>query len=213
MKPLTQKQIKAAWIVALILVLVHFAPGFIHAATEAFSARFHSASTVPVKPSASRTFTPLPPNIASLATPPPPSALLPRFYGNWEGSQFRPTLDQCKIHLQILPSVESPGQVSAYETRVCFDSAYIVGGSKLPQGGLQQLMVNASPISTVMTGQPNQSGSQIDFHVDKIVGSTPSQCPLVSYSTSIFGDQSIVAQWKAGTCANGDGQIVLARTR
>jgi len=141
------------------------------------------------------------------------SAQLGRFYGNFEGAQFRPTLDQCKVHLQILPSAEFPGQVSAYETRTCFDSAYLVGGSKLPEGGLQKLMVNASPISTVMTGQPSHNGTQIDFHVDTIVGSTPSQCPIQSYSTTLFGDQSIVAQWKGGTCPNGDGQIVLTRTR
>ena len=113
MKPLTEKQIKAAWIIALVLVVIHFAPTVIHAAMQAFTANKHAAP-LPQKPS---------PMIPAVAPAPAtnPLALSPeiqaKFLGNWEGSQFMPNNDQCKVHLELRLSPDAPGHVAGYETR------------------------------------------------------------------------------------------------
>jgi hypothetical protein len=201
MKPLTEKQIKAAWIVAAILIAVHFGPTVIGSVARQF------APAVPSKPSAA---IPYPPPPVKPALPPGLSPQMQAAYlGIWQGAETLPNNDQCRVRLEIRLSPDQPGQVSGYETRNCFALSQLTTG-KLPQGGLAQMFKDVNPVSTVLIGSAIQD--DLTFRVDKTIGTAPDICPMSSYAVSRFGDQSIVAQWK-GSCATGEGQMVLTRYR
>jgi hypothetical protein len=163
MKPLTQKQIKTVWIVAAVLVIIHFTPRFIQTVRQQFS-----HAPVPARP--------------AMAIPPPRPVPVPvnaqglspevqtHFLGAWEGSQYTANNDQCKVHLELRPSPDQPGSISGYETRSCFNIPQFMSG-KAPQGGLAAAMKEYSPVATVLTGK--FADGEITFNVEKTIGSSP----------------------------------------
>ena len=201
MKPLTEKQKKTAWIVAGVLLFIHFLPGMVRTIAQAVASRQHRVQpATPPKVS-------LPAPVAvRQAAPAPPTAALTKFAGVFEGAQFLPNNDQCRVHLEIRPSPDRPGFISGYETRSCFNVSQFVAG-KSQARTLADAMREASPVSTVMTGSPDNG--DISFQVDNVIGTSPFVCPMVSYRTSAFGAKSIVAQWRAVDCP--EGSIVLTR--
>jgi len=207
MKQLTDKQKKAGIIIVLILALVHFLPGIIHGALQAFSPR--QQSVAPAKPGVTP-FTPIPPvsQVSDALHPPalPPEAQA-RFLGIWEGQSYAADNTTCRVHLEIRLSPDKPGYVSGYESRACFNIPQFANSA--PKGGLQQALREYTPVATVMTG--SLAEGDLAFRVDKTIGTSPFQCPLTSYAVSPFGLQGIVAQWR--TSCSLDGQMVLGRVR
>ena len=204
MKPLTDKQKKAAWIVAGILILIHFLPGIIRPVVQTVALRQHTEMAAPMKAAAPAVPKQAPP--ARPTTPALPPEIQAKFAGVFEGAQFLPNNDQCRVHLEIRPSPDRPGFVSGYETRSCFNVSQFVAGKSAART-LADAMREASPVSTVMTGSPDDGN--ISFQVDNVIGTSPFVCPMVSYRTSVFGAKSIVAQWRAVDCP--EGSIVLTR--
>jgi hypothetical protein len=205
MQPLTDKQKKAAWIIAGILVLIHFLPGMVHSIKQTVAMRQHAAAVttspyvaapMPVRPAV-----PDPAMTAALSP-----EIQAKFTGVFEGGLFLPNNDQCRVHLEIRPSPDKPGFISGYETRSCFNVSQFVAGTPQTRN-IAEAMKDASPVSTVMTGSPDEG--DISFQVDKTIGSSPFVCPMVNYRTSVFGAKSIVAQWRAVDCPAGS--VVLTR--
>jgi hypothetical protein len=206
MKPLTDKQKKAAWIVAFVLVFIHFLPDMIHAAQRSFSSHRQSAPAAPRVPVA----VPIPQvsQVSDAVQPPAlPLDAQARFLGIWEGQSYAANNTTCKLHLELRLSPDKPGYVSGYESRACFNIPQFVNSA--PKGGFQQALRDYTPVATVMLG--SYAEGDLTFRVDNTIGTSPFQCPLTSYAVSPFGQQAIVAQWR--TNCSTDAQLVLARVR
>jgi hypothetical protein len=206
-KKLTPKHIKAAWIVAGVLLLLHFAPAVLHAVFAPFTERPQVA--VLVKPSPGR---PLPPSLPAASAPVTASLSRDVFTGVWQASQFMPNGDHCNIRLEIRPDNSNPvtgyDNVFGFDTRTCL-SADLMKQANLPPAAMDRFRKETSPVSTAMKGTATEGS--IVFDIDKTLGSAPTQCPMTAYTVSLFGSDAIAAQWKQGACPGG--QAVLARVR
>ncbi len=205
---LSPKQIRAAWIIAAVLVILHFTPRVMHSFLVAAAAR--KQASLPKKPS------PAVPYQIPAPTPPVPSPLVaglsPQaqavFIGIFQATQFMPNGDRCNVRLEIRPDLIIPNKLSAYDTRTCISSNLMNQGTKAA-GAIDEFRKDTSPVSTVMSG--SLMASALVFHVDQTIGSAPDQCPMTSYTVSQFGVGAVAAKWEEGACPSG--QMVLVRAR
>jgi hypothetical protein len=200
MKPLTPQQKKAGWIIAGILVSVHFAPGIINSVRQEFH---HAKAPAIVKPDA-RIFAPAP-SPAPVPAPVNPQLQYVRFVGIWMGSELTPDQYMCNIKLEVRPSDEDISKVTGFETRSCIPSLLLHAKPK----SVEEVLKAASPLSATMTGSLNDG--DLTFRVDKTMGTPLGGCSLSSYSVSPFGEGQVMAQWQEGSCKSG--QMLLHKTR
>jgi hypothetical protein len=206
MKPLSPKQVKAAWIIAAILVLIHFAPSILGSIRQPFS----HANAAPAQPAPYRAA----PAPSVMPTAPPASvALLPdarsaKFLGIWTGSGLMSNQDTCQVRLELRMSEDTPGSITGYETRACMPTLVLMG-RKYDRNTIPSIVEHASPVSAVLTG--TLINGDIAFRVDKTVGTLPDHCPLSSYAVSPFGQGQVIAQWQEGSCTTG--QMLLTKTK
>jgi hypothetical protein len=201
MKPLTPQQKKAGWIIAGILVLVHFAPGTINRVRLEFR---RSKAPVIVRP-----VQPLPtpvPSPAPVVVTVNPQLQYAKFLGIWMGSELTPDQYMCNIKLEVRPSDDDMSKVTGFETRSCIPSLLMARPKK---DSIPEILKAASPLSAMMTG--SIIDGDLAFRVDKTVGNAPYGCPISSYSVSPFGQGQMMAQWQEGTCKSG--QMLLHKAR
>jgi hypothetical protein len=208
MKALTDKQKKIIWIVAAILIAVHFAPGFIAQLRQLrFPWQDQPAPAVLQKPSAGRvTPAPQPP-----PPPPSPEAVAATKYGGiWTGhALIAETQDTCQIKIEIVPSDTHPGKLTGYESKSCFPTPVLKGG-KIARDSIADLIRMTSPVSAVLTGTAAPDGG-LTFTVDKTMGTQPGACELTSFTITPFGQGQVQAQWQEGTCSSGQMQLTKAK--
>ena len=197
MQKLTDKQKKAGWIIAAVLLMVHFAPTFLTIVRQQFSHRA-PARAVPVRPPAAA----LPGPVVAPALP-----VTTEFLGIWTGSALTPTLETCQVRLEMRPAVDKPGFFSGFETRSCVPTGMLVGGRV--EKDVATLIRDASPISAIMTG--SVINGDMVFQVEKTVGAQTGPCQLTGYSASPFGTGQLMAQWQEGSCPGG--HMLLTRAR
>jgi hypothetical protein len=200
MTPQTQKQIKAGSILAVVLIILHFAPAIIRASLL----HGYPAPAAVIPPPALT----IPPQKPDPLPSPLPLDAQAKFIGVWDGKNVSATNDVCSVHLELRLLPSQPGKVAGYETRACFDTAKYLGGTG-PKGSMIDVLKNHSPVATVMTGSLSQD--DLVFQVNRNIGESTAQCPITSYAVSPFGTGAVVIQWRAVGCA--DGQMVLVRGR
>jgi len=198
MKQLTEKQKKTAWAVVSLLVLIHFAPRLWNVVHPASS---HAAIG---KPS--------PAHIAPPAIPPAPPSLetvaAAKYGGIWQGSALMPDQARCGIRLEIRLSDDLPKRLKGFETKKCLPTSPFEGG-KLRGGSIADVIRETSPVSSVMTGTPQEDG--LNFTVDQTIGTPADGCPLSGFSITDFGQGQVMAQWQEGTCPAG--KMLLRKAR
>lgn len=207
MKALTEKQKKIIWIVAAILIAVHFAPSFFAQFSHLrFPWQDQPAPAELQKPPAGRISpAPQPP-------PPPPSpevVAATKYDGIWTGRGLMPNQDTCQIRIEIRPSDTQPGKLSGFESKSCFPTAALQGG-KVGRTSIPDWIRKTSPVSAVLTGTAAPDGG-LTFTVDKTMGTQPGDCALTSFTITPFGQGLVQAQWQEGTCSSGQMQLTKAR--
>lgn len=204
---LTDKQKKAAWIVAGVLVFIHFfLPGIASSMRHAFT---HNAPAVLPKPSPMRT-APVPP-----PTPPPsPEALAAGKYGGvWAGDELMPDQNRCGIRLEIRLSDDMPKKLKGYESKTCIPVQPLAGG-KGARGNIAGIIRETAPLSAVLTGTP--SGEGITFTVDSIIGTPYDGCNLIGMTITGFGQGQVQAQWQSQSSPQApcpDNRMLLKKAR
>ena len=203
MKPLTDKQKKIAWIIALVLVVLHFANPLIMTIRQRLSAP--PAPALFQKPAAAAS--------QARAQVAPPSQWAPdpssKWTGIYLGTVLSPNQDSCQMRLEIRNSDEKPGNYAGYLTRRCIPASPLMGG-KITQQKIPDILKDTNPISGIFSG-PVVDGT-LELHLDKSVGTAPDGCELTDYEISPFGQLQMAAQWKAGSKCPA-GQILLSKAR
>ncbi len=197
MQKLSDKQKKAGWIIAAVLLMIHFAPTFLGIVRQQFSPR------APVRAFPVRS--PTTPHPAPVDAPAPP--VTTQFLGVWTGSALTPTLETCQVRLEMRPDQDKPGFFSGFETRSCVPTGLLVGGRV--EKDVASLIRDASPVSATMTG--SVINGDMVFQVEKTVGAQTGPCQLTGYSASPFGTGQLMAQWQEGSCPGG--HMLLTRAR
>ncbi len=190
---LTDKQKKGLWILAGVLVIIHFfLPGIVTTVRHAFT---HTAPAVLPKPSPA---VPMPP-------PAPPSStvnqkLIGYYSGVWMGSMTTAKFDKCDLRLELRQDQEDLTKMMGYLTKTCVPFANIQHRSA------SSLVLAANPETSVMVGVIN--ADSIVFAIDQTTGMQPGDCPLSAFSTRIFGLTGLNAEWKQGNCSSGTAMLI-----
>jgi hypothetical protein len=201
MKQLTDKQKKIAWIIALVLVVLHFANPLIMTIRQRLSA---PAPAVFQKPATAA------PLVRAQVAPPAPVVPPPagaKFVGTWLGSALMPNQDTCQLRLEIRSSDQKPGDYTGFLTRRCIPTAPIRGG-KINQQSIPGFIETTSPVSAVLSG-PVVDGA-LQLRLLRAIGAAPDHCDLTDMTVSEFAEQ-IAAQWQPGSCPGG--QMLLSKAR
>ena len=115
---LTDRQKKIAWIVASILLVIHFAPGIWNSARQAWASRDHDARVQ--KPSPAHIAPAVPSPVAPVPPPPPaPDARFLALAGVWTGTAVMPDRDFCEVRLELRASQDTPVLYTGYSTMTC----------------------------------------------------------------------------------------------
>jgi len=201
---LTSKQKKSLWIVAGVLVTLHFAPNLLLTARRAMASRQQTAAVQ--KPSPRR------PQAAELnqAGPPPfpvdpENAQFRRLVGDWIGGGILLNRGACHMGFQLKPLPGKPGY-RGYSTLSCNPSLALLGKSASRENMAKDAINAMTPTSTIMTGEAKDG--EIDFHIDKTIGTPPDGCVITGFNVMPFGEQ-IAVEWQAGTCPGG--HMILKR--
>lgn len=200
MKKLTEKQKKALWIVAAILVLIHFAPRIMSIIQPAGS---HAA---PAKPSPVRLAPVVPIPVAQPAATPEAAAEAKYADSVWMGNALTPDQIRCSIKLEIRRDDLSK-KLKGYESESCLPLQPLAGG-KLAKGSVADIIRETAPVSAVLTGTPSEGG--LSFTVDQTVGSN-NEADLTAFSIVDFGQGQVIAKYQKG---KGEPQtMVLKKVR
>ena len=206
---LTDKQKKWAWIVAAVLLAIHFGPRYL---TMIMPAHEHAAA----KPSPSHPApAPSAPAVLPQTAPPSPAPLgldPAQYLGVWVGSALMPDEAQetCKIRLELDRNATDPKKLTGYESKSCVPTPLLQGG-RVTKESIPQLIRDTRPIEAVLTGSV-QDGD-IVFQVDKTIGTPPpGSCgALKSFSLTPFGREGVTAQWQEGQCQAYEMNLTKAR--
>jgi hypothetical protein len=189
---LTPKQIKAAWIVAGVLVIIHFTPALVTTVRQQIT-NVHAAQA---KPSPARPMISAP--VAALTATPSSAAVFMQehagFIGVWRGTELMPNQDMCNLQMELRWSDKKPGEFVGYLTRQC---AQVLTAHS---NDLSNVIRNVSPVSGILSGP--MVNDAIQLHLDDAIGVPPNGCQLTDYAVRRFGGQ-IAAIWPAGTCPAG----------
>jgi hypothetical protein len=191
MKPLTEKQKKAAWLVAITLVIIHFTPALITTVRQEIST-VHAGQAKP---------SPLHPMVATPVTAAPaissPGSSGPfeqaGFIGVWKGSELMPNMDTCALQLELRPSDKKQGEFVGYLTRICLQIA-------ATRPNPLEVVKDSTPVSGILSGP--LVNDAIQLHLDTAIGVPPNGCSLTNYTVRKFSGQ-LSAEWQAGTCPAG----------
>jgi hypothetical protein len=192
----TTKQKKAAWSIAAVLIVIHYANPLITTVRQRISG-MTPAPAASFKPTPIR---PLPPaaisqSAAALAADPS------RYIGVWLGSELMPDRDVCRMRLEVRRDDQKPDQFTGYLSRACGSTAPVT-----TMKGISDVIRDATPINGILSG-PLVNGT-IQLHLDKAIGEPANHCELTDYSVTRFGEQ-LAAEWKQGSCPAG--QMMLSR--
>ncbi|HTV53591.1 MAG TPA: hypothetical protein VMI06_01610 [Terriglobia bacterium] len=201
MKQLTDKQKKAIWIVAGVLLFAHFIlPRVINL--------FHDSHPAQAKPSA-----------AHLAPVPPPPALSPeevaanKYGGIWQGNELMPDQDRCAIKIEIRLSDDLPRRLKGFESKTCMPVQPLFGG-KGARGRVADVIRETAPVSAVLTGTSTSDG--IRFTVDSLIGTPYDGCNLTGMTLTAFGQGKMQAQWQSQSSPQTpcpDNRMLLSKVR
>ena len=191
---LTPKQIKATWIVAVTLVIIHFTPTLVTTVRQQIT-DIHPAQ---VKPSPAHPV--MPPPVAPSAPVPssaPTAAMMQQagYIGVWRGSELMPNRDMCHMQLELRWSDKKQGEFVGYLTRQC---AQILTPHS---NDISEVIRSSSPVSGILSGP--MVNDAIQLHLDNAIGEAANGCRLTDYTVRRFGEQ-IAAIWNAGTCPAGE---------
>jgi len=207
MKQLTDKQKKAAWIIALVLVVMHFANPLILSIRQRLST---PAAPVFHKPSPAIPYGKPQVALTQPAAPAPVPAPHPssEWTGVWLGSELMPNQYTCQFRLEVRDSPDKQGDYAGYLTRRCIPTAPIMGG-KITQQKIPGLIEAISPVSGIYDGQYKDGVLQL--HLTRAIGTAADGCELTDYTLASFGEQ-VAAQWQAGkSCPSGQAMFTRAR--
>lgn len=193
---ITPKQKKAAWSIAAVLIVIHYANPVITTLRQRIGA-MTAAPAVPSKPSAAIPYPPAPVSQPTVLAADPT-----RYIGVWTGSELMPDRDVCRMRLEVRKA-DKPDQFTGYVSRACGSTAPVV-----TMQGISNVIRDATPINGILSG-PLVNGT-IQFHLDKAIGEPANHCELTDYSITRFGEQ-LAAEWKQGTCPAGT--MMLAKER
>jgi hypothetical protein len=136
---------------------------------------------------------------------PLPSANYKTYVGKWMGAALLPNQNYCNLLFEMTERAEAIGQFSGYATFTCFPFAPLVQHGKLD---IPTLIRQRTPQSAILVSRGVENGALV-FEVKKLLGG--GTCPLTAFSITPFGESELAADWKNGTCS--DGQLLLGRTR
>jgi hypothetical protein len=197
---LTDKQRKALWIIAPVLLIIHFAPDFIAAVKRA------SQPTAPIhaKPSAA---------IAAPVQPllPPPPAIDPQFArlsGIWAGKLVKPGAVTCALRLELRPGQPQPAEFTGYTSLSCGPSFLAMPGGPASVKQFNAVLNQMTPISTIATG--GVVGGSIELHLDQTIGKADG-CHPTAFTLTPFGDNSLAVKWQEDSPCEG-GQMLMQRS-
>jgi hypothetical protein len=199
MKPLTPNQKKAAWIIAAVLVIVHFAPALINTVRLQFT-NVHAAAHDKPSP-----YVPMPAPATAAIAPSAANVFMQThagYIGVWKGTELMPNQDMCNLQLELRWSDKKQGEFVGYLTRQC--APLMTAHSN----DISNVIRNVSPVSGILSGP--MVNDAIQLHLDTAIGVPPNGCQLTNYTVRQFGEQ-IAASWDAGTCPAG--QMMLSKTR
>jgi hypothetical protein len=208
MQPLTDKQKKGLWIIAGVLVFIHFfLPGIVNTVRHAFTP---NAPAVVQKPSPAHA-APVPPP----APPPSPEVIAAAKYGGvWAGDELMPDQNRCGLRLEIRLSDDVPKKLKGYESKTCIPVQPLAGGTGARGKRIGDLIRDTSPVSAVMTGTPTEEG--ITFTVDSVIGTPYDGCSLTSMTITDFGQGQVQAQWQSQSLPQTpcpDNKMLLRKAR
>jgi hypothetical protein len=197
---ITSKQKKTAWIIAAVLVVIHYANPLIMTIRQRIGS-MTSAPAVPSKPSPAHPFPP--PAVgqgepAALVTDPS------RYIGVWAGSELLPDRDVCRVRLEVRKDEQKPGQFTGYLSRACGSTAPVIS-----MKDIGKVIQDSTPINGILSG-PMVNGT-IQLHLDKAIGEPADRCELTDSSATLFGEQLSV-EWKQGTHCPA-GTMMLKKER
>ena len=191
---LTDKQRKGIWIVGALLVVLHFAAGFVRSSSQA---------PKQVKPSAARP-------IDVPAPLPPVHFVDPQFAmlsGSWTGRYLRASYF-CNTKLELRPNVMAADEFTAYTTMSCGPTDVNVLAKNGPPGNWVESFIKAStPVSAIFAGKIE--GPSIVVHLTQAIGTEQNGCQPTSYTLTPFGDSQLAAKWDGAPC--DEGQMVMTR--
>jgi hypothetical protein len=194
MNQLTEKQKKYVWIVAGVLLFIHF---FLPRITSLF----HIGAGRPAiaNPSPIRVPTPSP------APPPSPEVVAATKYGGvWQGDTLMPDANRCAVRLEIRLSDDAPKTLKGYVSKKC-RPLQTLGRGPLTRGAVNEMVrETATPASAVMTGTAQPDG--INFTVDQTISASSDGCSLSRFSVIDFGQGQLMAEWQqepSTTCSPG----------
>jgi hypothetical protein len=192
----TDRQKKIAFIVVAILLIIHFAPQFIHQ----FSSQAHAGKSSPVHP------VPIPPP----PPPPPPEVVAAAKYGGiWDGDTLRADGDRCAVHLEIRLSDDLPKKLKGYSTVRCMPLQTLARGP-VSRGRVNEMVRDyATPASAVMTGTPQAGG--LTFSIDQTVSPASNGCAITGFGLVDFGQGQVMVEWQEGACPAG--KMLLRKAR
>jgi hypothetical protein len=189
---LTPQQIKAVWIVAAVLLIIHLAPTLITTVRQEIST-VHAGQAKP-SPLHPMVATPAAVAPASLSTGSSAALEQAGFIGVWRGSELMPDTAMYGMQLELRWSDKKPGEFVGYLTRTC------TGGLKANSNDLTNVVRNSAPVSGILSGP--MVNDAIQLHLDTAIGVPPNGCSLTNYTVRKFSGQ-ISAEWQAGTCPAG----------
>ena len=191
---LNEKPRNALLIVALVLVLIHFAPKIVSAFQR----------PAQPKPSPVRVATPAP------AVPPVP-VIEPQFailQGKWTGTFLKPKY-VCDTKLELHANALAANPFTGYTTMTCRPtdiSAAIRPGK--PVNFIEAMIKASTPASAIYTGKVE--GPFIELHLTQTIGKQQDGCQPTAYSLTPFGDSQLAAKWDDNPCE--EGQVVMKRS-
>ena len=108
--------------------------------------------------------------------------LAAQYVGLFQGQQLMPDLSNCKMRLEVRPTVSKPGFFTGSEQMSCVPSSLFFRGPGMAarKGNLGNIIVDASPVSASMSGSMVEG--TMTFRIEQLLGATPSHCGLSSYS-------------------------------
>jgi hypothetical protein len=190
MNQLTEKQKKYVWIVAGVLLFIHF---FLPRITSLFRASSGRAANPPSSP------------IHVVRTPPPPPspevAAATKYGGVWQGDTLMPDANRCAVRLEIRLSDDVPKTLKGYVSKKCLPLQPL-GRGPLTRGAVNEMVrETATPASAVMTGTAQPDG--INFTVDQTISASSDGCSFSAFKIDDFGQAQVMADWQEGTCPPG----------
>src|SRR5882724_3491266 len=196
MKQLTDKQKKALWIAAGVLVLIHYAPTILNTIRQQSAAyRYAHSKPSPGIPAPDRaSSTPTPPPAPPAPSVPPDVAQLSALVGIWGGSMPVPNVGICEIRLELKPGTEKPG-FTGYSTMSCTNVQRFRPGQKSNSQNANAALLDATPVSAILSGEILKGS--IELNQDKAIGANHAGCNIVWVSLTPFSEQ-MAMNWQEG---------------